>query len=157
MPLATIQRQGGLPFAIVTGVSIAMEHRIVRGFPDAAMRAAPDCRQRADLLSFSTGDLKRMQKHLDSEERLDILRRADGIRKWHSLDDKRICVICERVFTGRQIEIHRDERGRYRLECPTEGCPSFVAHWFHVGNAAHAAATVLRGGNKPDNFTRAVA
>ena len=55
-----------------------------------------------------------MQKHLDPEERLDILRRADGIRKWNSLDDKRICVICERVFTGRQIEIHRDQRRALR-------------------------------------------
>ena len=98
-----------------------------------------------------------MHKHFDSEERLDILRRADGIRKWNSLDDKRICVICERVFTGRQIEIRRDHRGRYRLECPTEGCPSFVAHWFYVGNAAHAAATVLRSGTEADGFARAVA
>jgi hypothetical protein len=99
-----------------------------------------------------------MQKHLDLEERLDILRRADCIRKWDSLDDRRICVICERVFTGRQIEIHRDHRGRYKLECPTEGCPSFVAHWFYVGNAAHAAATrVLRAGNNAEGLTRAIA
>ncbi len=136
MPLTTIQRQGGSPLANVTGASSGMGYRIVRGFPDAAMRAAPDCHRRADLLSFSTGDLRSMQKHLDPEERLDILRRADGIRKWNSLDDKRICVVCERVFTGRQIEIHRAHRGRYKLECPTEGCPSFVAHWFYVGNAA---------------------
>jgi hypothetical protein len=98
-----------------------------------------------------------MQKHLDLEERLDILRRADCIRKWDSLDDRRICVICERVFTGRQIEIHRDHRGRYKLECPTEGCPSFVAHWFYVGNAAHAATRVLRAGNNAEGLTRAIA
>ena len=131
--------------------------RVVRAFPDRTMRAATDCHQKADPLCLSIATHKNMHKHFDPEERLDILRRADGIRKWNSLDDKRICVICERVFTGRQIEIHQDHRGRYRLECPTERCPSFVAHWFYVGNAAHAAAIVLRGGNERDSFKRAVA
>jgi hypothetical protein len=77
------------------------------------------------------------------EQRLDILRAADTFRKWYSLDDKRACVVCERVFTGRQIEIERDQRGRYLLKCPTSGCPSFAAHWFFTGNAAQAAAHVL--------------
>jgi hypothetical protein len=75
-----------------------------------------------------------MQKHLTSEQRLEILRRADGARKWHSLDDKRGCVVCDRVFTARQIEICRDQRGRYLLQCPTEGCPSTVPDWFYVGD-----------------------
>ncbi len=94
-----------------------------------------------------------MQKHLTLQERLDILRAGDGLRKWQSLDDKRLCVICDRVFTGRQVEISRDERGRYLLQCPTDGCPSFVAHWFYVGNAASAASHVLHGGlNGHDHF-----
>ena len=84
-----------------------------------------------------------MRKHLTAEERLEILRAADGVRKWNSLDDQRVCVVCDRVFTGRQIEISRDQRGRYLLQCPTEGCPSFVAHWFYVGNAGATAANVL--------------
>lgn len=80
---------------------------------------------------------------LTPERRLDILRGADTFRKWSSLDDKRVCVVCDRVFTGRQIEIERDQRGRYLLKCPTIGCPSLAAHWFFNGNAAEAAAHLL--------------
>jgi hypothetical protein len=99
-----------------------------------------------------------MHTHLPPEERLEILRKADGLRKWKSLDDQRICVVCERVFTGRQIQIQRDQRGRYLLQCPTEGCPSFLAHWFYVGNAANVAVRVLHGRNgKHRPTTRAIA
>ena len=99
-----------------------------------------------------------MQKHLTLEQRLEILRAGDGDRKWYSLDDKRVCVVCDRVFSGRQVEIRRDQRGRYLLQCPTEGCPSIAPHWFYVGNAATAAAKVLGGGGRPHDFaTRAVA
>jgi hypothetical protein len=87
-----------------------------------------------------------MKRHLTVEERLDILRKADRLRKWNSLDDERVCVVCERIFSGRQIGIRRDQRGRYLLQCPTEGCPSFAAHWFYIGAAATAAATVLHDG-----------
>jgi hypothetical protein len=86
-----------------------------------------------------------MKNHFTPEEHLEILRTGDGVRKWYSLDDQRVCVVCDRVFTGRHVEISRDQRGRYLLQCPTEGCPSFVAHWFYVGNAATAAANVLHG------------
>jgi hypothetical protein len=88
-----------------------------------------------------------MQRHLTSEDKLDILRKADGLRKWESLDDQRVCVVCERIFSGRQIEIRRDQRGRYLLQCPTPECPSFAAHWFYVNKAATAAAKVLHGVN----------
>jgi hypothetical protein len=87
-----------------------------------------------------------MKRHLTPEQRLDVLRKTDRLRKWSSLDDERVCVVCERIFSGRQIEIVRDQRGRYLLQCPTRGCPAYVAHWFYVGNAASAASHVLRGG-----------
>jgi hypothetical protein len=87
-----------------------------------------------------------MQKHLTPKTRLEILRKVDRLRKWNSLDDERVCVVCERIFPGRQIDIVRDQRGRYLLQCPTTGCPSYVAHWFYVGNAASAASHVLHGG-----------
>ena len=86
-----------------------------------------------------------MRKHLTLEERLDVLRKADRFRKWNSLDDERVCVVCERIFNGRQIDIRRDHRGRYLLQCPSEGCPSLVAHWFYAGAAARAASTVPHG------------
>jgi hypothetical protein len=92
-----------------------------------------------------------MHKHLTAEQRLEILRKGDSERKWYSLDDKRVCVVCDRVLTGRQVEIHRDQRGRYLLRCPTEGCPSYVAHWFYVGNPAAAARVLQSGLNDRDH------
>jgi hypothetical protein len=71
-----------------------------------------------------------MQTHFPPEERLAILKAADSARKWYSLDDKRVCVICDRVFTGRQIDIQSDRKGRYFLACPTPACPSNISHWF---------------------------
>jgi hypothetical protein len=95
-----------------------------------------------------------MQKHLTLEQRLEILRKADRLRKWNSLDDERVCVVCERIFNGRQIGIQRDQRGRYLLQCPTDGCPSYVAHWFYVGSATTG---VLRGLNGHDHMAPAAA
>ena len=63
------------------------------------------------------------------EDRLDILREVDVERKWYSLDDKRICVVCDHVITGRQVEIIREPGGTYSLKCPTPGCPSDFRHW----------------------------
>ena len=74
---------------------------------------------------------------LTAEERLKILRAGDKLRSWSSLDDERLCVLCERILSGRQIEILRDQRGRYLLKCPTSDCDSFAAHWFYVGNATN--------------------
>ena len=72
---------------------------------------------------------------LTAEERLKILRAGDKLRTWSSLDDERLCVLCERILSGWQIEILRDKGGRYLLKCPTSGCGAFAAHWFYVGNA----------------------
>jgi len=70
------------------------------------------------------------QTHLPPEERLAILKAADSVRKWYSLDDKRVCTICDRVFTGRQIDIQKERTGHYLLTCPTPACPSNITHWF---------------------------
>ena len=64
------------------------------------------------------------------EQRLAILRAADPERTWYSLDDKRVCAVCDRIFGGRQVEIQRDQRGRFILRCPTPACPSTMGHWF---------------------------
>ena len=71
-----------------------------------------------------------MPKRLLPEERLDILREMGGERKWYSLDDKRVCAVCDRVFTGRQIEIECNSPGHFQLHCPTPGCPAGMRHWF---------------------------
>jgi hypothetical protein len=112
-----------------------------------SMRWQTDCARRGNRL-FLLGSEEIMRKHLVPERRLDILRAGDGLRKWHSLDDKRVCILCERIFTGRQIDISCDQRGRYLLKCPTNGCASIAAHWFYLGNAAAAAAHILHDGRQ---------
>ena len=89
-----------------------------------------------------------MQKHLTPEDRLDILRAADTRRKWSSLDDRRICTRCNKFITGRQIEIHRDQRGRFLLHCPTPGCISTVEDWFYQGSAAGPAKPAVSGSSE---------
>jgi hypothetical protein len=86
-----------------------------------------------------------MQKHLTPEDRLDILRAADTRRKWSSLDDRRICTRCNKFITGRQIEIHRDQRGRFLLHCPTPDCVSTVEDWFYQGSAASPENPAMSG------------
>lgn len=76
-----------------------------------------------------------MNSHLLPEEKLALLQTADPRRKWHSLDDERVCVLCDRTITGRQIEVVRDSSGAFSLRCPTEGCASLPSDWFYHGNA----------------------
>ncbi|HEY1771099.1 MAG TPA: hypothetical protein VGG02_12680 [Chthoniobacterales bacterium] len=64
------------------------------------------------------------------EDRLEILRAIDTKRKWYSLDDKRVCALCGRVFTGRQIEITPGEPRGYAVRCPTENCSGNERHWY---------------------------
>src|SRR3954470_248019 len=93
-----------------------------------------------------------MQRPFSSEQRLKILRSADHERKWYSLDDQRACVMCDRLFTGRQVEIVRNQGERFLLKCPTEGCLSRAAHWFYAGNAATAAVGGLHKANWHDRI-----
>lgn len=60
-----------------------------------------------------------------------ILQSADSERKWTSLDDQRQCAVCQRIISGRQIDITRDQRGRYTLRCPTDGCTSTAHDWIY--------------------------
>jgi len=72
-----------------------------------------------------------MTAHVKLDDRLSILRDGDRSRKWKSLDDQRVCSVCERKFKGRQIEIRRFPGGRYKMYCPTLGCPSRPNEWFY--------------------------
>jgi hypothetical protein len=68
---------------------------------------------------------------LSDAERLDALRRLDQFREWRSLDDKRFCLVCGRIITGRQIQVADGTRGNgpLRLSCPTERCNSIPMDW----------------------------
>jgi hypothetical protein len=72
-----------------------------------------------------------MTANVTLDDRLLILRAGDPFRKWDSLDDHRVCSVCERKFKGRQIEIRRFPGGRYKFYCPTLGCPSGPRQWLY--------------------------
>jgi hypothetical protein len=64
-------------------------------------------------------------------DKLDVLRRLDQFRQWHSLDDKRFCLVCGKIITGRQINVAGGTRGNgpLRLGCPTNQCNSIPMDW----------------------------
>jgi hypothetical protein len=72
-----------------------------------------------------------MIAHLKLDDRLSALRAQDRLRKWRSLDDERLCIICKRKFNGRQVEIRRVGNRKYELHCPTEGCDSAPHLWIY--------------------------
>ena len=89
----------------------------------------------AQSAAFRLTRTSTMIPHLRPDEKLAILQTADSRRKWYSLDDQRICVLCERTITGRQIEVIREANGAWSLRCPTDGCASLPNDWFYHGSA----------------------
>jgi hypothetical protein len=85
-----------------------------------------------------------MIAHLNLDDRLSILRAGDSFRSWNSLDDQRVCVLCGRKFKGRQVDIRRLPGGKFRLCCPTLGCPSTPHQWRYA-----AAPIASNPGKKP--------
>lgn len=75
-----------------------------------------------------------IKPHLPLDERLSVLRLADRFRNWNSLDDQRVCILCAKTFTGRQVEIKRGRSGSFHLHCPTETCASSPMHWVYPGD-----------------------
>jgi len=82
-----------------------------------------------------------METQLPPEDKLALLRSLDSRRKWSSLDDERVCVLCNRAITGRQIRLCRDGSAAWTAHCPTEECPSVPGDWFYHGNACAGAPT----------------
>lgn len=74
------------------------------------------------------------RRSLPLDERLAALRKGDPYHNWRSLDDQRLCILCERKLSGRQIEVAITAFGRVRLHCPTEGCPGTPQEWVTPGN-----------------------
>ena len=68
---------------------------------------------------------------LSDADKLDALRRLDQFRQWGSLDEKRFCLVCGKIITGRQIQVEGGTRGNgpLRLSCPTERCNSIPMDW----------------------------
>ena len=74
-----------------------------------------------------------MGKRSTAEDKLDLLRQGDPFRRWNSLDDKRVCAVCDKRITGRQVQA-TSVRGKARLSCPTEGCNGGPREWVYPGN-----------------------
>lgn len=68
---------------------------------------------------------------LPDADKLDALRRLDQFRQWRSLDEKRFCLVCGNIITGRQIRVAGGTHGNgpLRLSCPTERCNSIPMDW----------------------------
>jgi hypothetical protein len=68
---------------------------------------------------------------LSDEEKLAILQRLDQFRHWHSLDEKRYCLVCGEMITGRQIQVIMGTRGNrsLRIICPTKYCDAMPIEW----------------------------
>src|ERR1700680_3492399 len=62
---------------------------------------------------------------LSEQEKLEALQRLDRFRNWRSLDEKRYCLVCSTIITGREIHIIGGTRGTgpLRVIClPTAAC-----------------------------------
>ncbi len=69
---------------------------------------------------------------------MQILRLTDTERRWYTVDDKRLCLICERIISGREIRVEGGPE-TFTLGCPTAGCPGNFSHWYLYRPAAAAA------------------
>lgn len=78
-------------------------------------------------------------------EKLELLRRFDQFRHWHSLDEKRYCLVCGKLISGRQIQVTGGTRGNgpLRLNCPTERCNSIPMDWMLPTNEVLAKVEKL--------------
>jgi hypothetical protein len=103
----------------------------VRSLTDALIIRAAYCITRSIRIKSQPFT---MNAHLFPEEKLALLQAADTRRKWYSLDDERVCVLCDRAITGRQIDVLRSSDNVITLRCPTEGCASLPSDWFYRGN-----------------------
>jgi hypothetical protein len=68
---------------------------------------------------------------LADTDKLVALQRLDQFREWRSLDERRYCLVCGKIITGRQIQVAGGTRGNepLRLNCPTERCNSIPMDW----------------------------
>lgn len=85
-----------------------------------------------------------MNKHIALDEKLAVIQEADTFRKWFSLDDRRVCVLCDRVISGRMIDVWEDKRGVFHLHCPTPGCTATPRDWFHHGAIQDPTRNVIQ-------------
>ncbi|MFL6514345.1 MAG: hypothetical protein ACJ8M1_04920 [Chthoniobacterales bacterium] len=70
------------------------------------------------------------QVALSAEEKLGLLKQLDRWRGWTSLDDKRLCLGCGRLFSGHEVEVlNTGAENTTEVHCPTQGCQSIPLDW----------------------------
>jgi hypothetical protein len=67
--------------------------------------------------------------NLSDEDKLEVLQRLDQFRLWHSLDEKRYCLVCGKLITGQEVHVSGGENGPLRVSCPTEHCNAIPMNW----------------------------
>jgi hypothetical protein len=70
---------------------------------------------------------------MEATDKLSVLRANDHFRDWRTLDDVRVCVLCDRKFTGHDVQVST-AGDRTELHCPTPNCQSGVHQWVYPGN-----------------------
>jgi hypothetical protein len=68
---------------------------------------------------------------LSDGDKLGLLQRLDRFRQWHSLDEKRYCLVCGEIITGREIHVIMGTHGTrsLRIICPTKYCDAMPIEW----------------------------
>jgi hypothetical protein len=68
---------------------------------------------------------------LSDEEKLMALQRLDQFREWRSLDERRYCLSCGALISGREIQVVGGSRGTglLRAICPTRNCHAIPMDW----------------------------
>ena len=100
-----------------------------KDFTDKPSRNVADWRQtrnRAKSIEMTAASVR-----LSDVKKLDVLRRLDHFREWHSLDEIRYCLACGNLITGQQIKVVRESDATEGLQviCPTEHCHSIPMDW----------------------------
>jgi hypothetical protein len=85
-----------------------------------------------------------MNKHVSLDGKLGALQTSDAYRKWYSLDDRRFCILCEKVIRGRMVDVRENGKGAYWLHCPTPGCSGSPRDWFYHGSTHSIRPKVIK-------------
>ena len=101
----------------------------------------------------------RMTTKLSDEQKLEVLRRLDQFRQWRSLDDKRYCLVCGNLISGRQIQVDSETRGNgpLQLSCPTENCNAIPMDWVLPTDEILAKAERLAEEKRPASAVKPAA
>src|SRR5438045_8562029 len=72
---------------------------------------------------------------IDNKDKLEILQSLDHFRTWRhwkSLDDQRVCFLCEKKLNGHEGQIARSDNRTYQRHCPTKDCNSRPHQWVYL-------------------------